>query len=463
MEDFIIKYRKVGKALAPQPIRLQVPGWGGSAELKMRNGSEPQPWHCPPFVDGAAYGLELIYHYEVPCQVVNENGDVRFRWNYSKEPGGIYGPDEFGVFAPRPNKFYFFATLIDLQPPPGYLLRTQPHPRFYTDETGTAPAAVVGHVQAQWWSKRLFVVFKAPRPGESHIFRKGEPYVQLTCVPADAGYRAVEMTPEEAKPREELERDIILSKTFLAKSVWFNGGGSEFNDHYRVLARAFAKDGEEGVRQATSEAVARLASVVPPGRSADEYLAMAARYQAEGKDLEARTALFEVRRLDPNNAEAAMRLGILADSAGLPKVALGMMSQAVQLHPRAPGYRYNLGEALRRQGQFQEAESAFRAGLELAPGDARLQSQLGIALAQQGRGEEALRECESAAAAAPNDPGMHLRLGQVLANQGRFAEARAAFERSLALDPKYAAATESLKELSRIEGQMPQTPRPTAE
>ena len=46
---------------------------------------------------------------------------------------------EFVGFHPKPSKYYLFKTQVDVQAPPGMVLRTQPHPRFYADQTGTVP------------------------------------------------------------------------------------------------------------------------------------------------------------------------------------------------------------------------------------------------------------------------------------------------------------------------------------
>ena len=73
------------KALPPQPIRIKIPGWAGSAQ-QMVNGAEAQPWHCLPFVEGSTYGLELIYQFETECSVVNDKGRLKFEWDYTKEP-----------------------------------------------------------------------------------------------------------------------------------------------------------------------------------------------------------------------------------------------------------------------------------------------------------------------------------------------------------------------------------------
>jgi tetratricopeptide (TPR) repeat protein len=84
MEKLQIKYRTYTKAQPPRPIRMKVPGWGGSPE-KMEDGSELQPWHCLPFTEGSTYGLELVYEYDNECHVVNDNGLVYFEWDFARE------------------------------------------------------------------------------------------------------------------------------------------------------------------------------------------------------------------------------------------------------------------------------------------------------------------------------------------------------------------------------------------
>jgi len=68
---FEVKYKSYAHALPAQPIRMTNVTWGG-LPVKMKDGSDPQPWYCLPFVEGSTYGLELIYPHETPCQVVHE-------------------------------------------------------------------------------------------------------------------------------------------------------------------------------------------------------------------------------------------------------------------------------------------------------------------------------------------------------------------------------------------------------
>jgi len=446
MEKLQIKYRLTGKALPPRPIRLKVPGWSGG-QVPKKNGSEPQPWHCPPFVEGATYGLELIYPYETECHVINDNQDIRFEWDYAREPDAALTGGEFGAFFPLPARYYLFSTGIDLQSPPGYALHTQPHPRFFTDDTGTVPLSMIGHVQTEWWPKKLFVVFRVPRPGGRHIFRKGEPYVQILFVPQRIDYDTIPMTEEEAAHRTSLEEAIQDSGAYIAKNVWHNPSGNEFKDHYKVMGRAFARQGVPAVEKLIHSSVERHKQNIAPERSIPDHLELAFKYQREGKFVEARDVYFHVLARDPNHAEAASRLGILAASMGLPDLATKMMERAVTLQPDSPSYHANFGEILRRAGRYAEADNMLRLSLQLNPNDPQVLSNLGLTLSQMGKQEEALRACQAAFAMAPKSPVVLYRMGLVLTEQGKPQEARQYYQAALSLNPAFHEARRKLKEL----------------
>ena len=141
MTNLDVKYGVYAGALPPRAIRMKSGGWGGSTE-GMVDGSQPQPWHCLPFVEASTYGLELVYPYETECQVVNDTDGIRFEFDYSNEPGGILSGGEFIFFnSDGPPDFYLFNTRIDVRAPAGHVIRTEPHPRFFTDRTQTVPAA----------------------------------------------------------------------------------------------------------------------------------------------------------------------------------------------------------------------------------------------------------------------------------------------------------------------------------
>lgn len=242
-----LKYRTYYKGSPPRPIKLQIPGWSGEP-CKHKTGDVPQAWMCPPFVHGSTYGLELIYPFDTECHVVKKNGKVIFEGDFEEESpwtedGGKARPP-FMSFAPE---HYGFTSSLDLMPPEGYVIRLEPHPRFYTDTTGNCPIAAAGHLQGHWWPKIFFLGFKAPFEGQTHIFRKGEPYAQMLIVPQDMRYDIKKMTKEEERVRER--RDDMLNNfgNKVASNVWKDHIQHEFSDKYKVLARIAAKHGCEGV------------------------------------------------------------------------------------------------------------------------------------------------------------------------------------------------------------------------
>jgi hypothetical protein len=93
-----------------------------------------------------------------------------------------------------------------------------------------------------------FVVFKAPPPGVTHVFRPGEPFMQILFVPAEPDFELVPMSEEEAAERELRDRRIFASRENLAKeTTWTSSTRTVFDATYRNLFRAArAKSKESG-------------------------------------------------------------------------------------------------------------------------------------------------------------------------------------------------------------------------
>jgi hypothetical protein len=251
MKEKIVKYRTWYKGVPPRPIKLKIPGWAGE-NRKHSNGTEPQPWHCTPFVDGCIYGYELIYPFESECRVSLKNGEITFEgdfkndtWNSnkSKAPMSTFAKNHYGM-----------SSSLDLEPPEGYVIRTETHPRFYTDTTGTCPIMLPGHIH-RWWSRIFFVVFKAPKEGEMHIFRHGEPYGQVLFVPEKSNFSFVQMTMEEEKVRSDRERCLSDHGSKICTHAWRDNKGNQFDNKYKVLSSAYLKNGEEEVEKVIKESL----------------------------------------------------------------------------------------------------------------------------------------------------------------------------------------------------------------
>lgn len=449
MQRFTIKFSTPSDRVPPpQRIRLDVGGWAGAADQKLEDGSEVQPWHCLPFAEGSTYGLELVYPHENECHVINDDGAVRFEWDFYSEPPGTVSGGEFLLFSPRdaPGQ-YMFNTRIDLQAPPGHVLRIEPHPRFFTDLSGEAPPAIIANLQTEWWAKPLVVVFKVPPPGTRHVFRKGEPYAQVIFVPQRAQYDLERMTEDEEARRFMSARAVERAKDQIATRAWTNKAGQVQTNHYKVLAAAFAREGADGVDAVVRDADARHAAGLPPERGTDEYLAQGTALIKEHKYDQAWNVFSLVLRRDPQNAEALLNAGICAACRGSAVQGLEMMEQAIALRPDSAEFHAHLGTVRRLLGRLDEAESAFRASLRLNPENPGILAALALTLAHRGRAEEALRLCDQALAMSPTAPLLHVRKGQILAALKRLAEARASYDAALALDPTFAPARQAIKEL----------------
>jgi hypothetical protein len=242
--ELMLRWRTGYGAPPPRRIRLEIPGWAGSANPP-RNGATAEPWHCQPFVEGATHGLELVYPYHSECRVRNEGGELRIEGELAEEMQAAGLPHPFGVFAAG---HFGMATALDLLPPPGYALRLGPHPRFFTDRTGEVPLALPGHLQ-RFWPRQFFAVFRAPPPGGVHVFRPGEPYAQLLLVRVDEAYRVEPMEPEEAADRARQDRQVTLFPYFLAKRIWHSDRRNLFDDKYKRLLRLFRRAGLDAVRR----------------------------------------------------------------------------------------------------------------------------------------------------------------------------------------------------------------------
>jgi hypothetical protein len=230
-----VRYRLHGRRLAPQPIQLAIPGWGGEPQPRA-DGSHEQPWHCTPLTESARYGLELVYPFEAELRVTRFRGRVRLDadWGEPIDDETMWPP-----FRPFGEDYYSYQIALDLAVPPGWAVRTEPHPRYYTDPTDTTPLAVPALIRTEWWPMMFFCIFKAPPKGTTHVFRKGEPFISLIVLPAEPDLDLRPMSEEEAAERELRARRIAASRDTLSEgSRWLSSTNTVFDGTYRHVFRA---------------------------------------------------------------------------------------------------------------------------------------------------------------------------------------------------------------------------------
>ncbi|QUD87966.1 hypothetical protein [Phenylobacterium montanum] len=231
----LVKYRIHGPLSPPRRTEIPVPGWAGEAQPR-KDGSHEQVWHCTPFSEGARYGLEVAYPFEQELRVRTVRGKVKLEadWGPRPEDGRLWPP-----FRPFGEGFYSYQILLDLKVPPGWAIRTEPHPRFYADATNTTPLAVPALIRSEWWPMVFFVIFKAPPKGSEHVFRQGEPFANILVIPAEPDLELEPMGEEEAAERELQARRLHASRDTLAEgSRWVSSTNTVFDGSYRHLLRA---------------------------------------------------------------------------------------------------------------------------------------------------------------------------------------------------------------------------------
>jgi tetratricopeptide (TPR) repeat protein len=137
-----------------------------------------------------------------------------------------------------------------------------------------------------------------------------------------------------------------------------------------------------------------------------------------------------------------------------PGEAVRYLSAAVAVRPRSAVTRYNLGNALRAQGNLAEAAAAYREAIRLQPDYAWAYSGLGLALRDQGKLPEAVAACREAVRLHPDLGWAHHNLGLALQAQGKLPEAVAAYREAVRLQPDLAVAHTNLGLVLRAQGKL---------
>lgn len=230
-----LKYRLHGHRPAPRPTEMPIPGWGGQPQPRA-DGSHEQPWHCTPFSESARYGVEVLYPFDEELRVRRVRGRVRLEadWGEPVDPDMMWPP--FRTFG---EDFYSYQLSLDLEAPPGWAVRVEPHPRYFTDATDTTPLAVPALVRSEWWPMMFFCIFKAPPKGATHIFRKGEPFLSAILIPSEPELALEPMTDDESAEREMRARRIAANRDALAEGTrWLSTTNTVFDGTYRHMFRA---------------------------------------------------------------------------------------------------------------------------------------------------------------------------------------------------------------------------------
>ncbi len=185
-----------------------------------------------------------------------------------------------------------------------------------------------------------------------------------------------------------------------------------------------------------------------PGRAPDpaDLLRLAFAHHQAGRTVDARAHYQNVLALAPANPDALHLLGLIEIGNGAREAGIARIRAALAAAPTMFTAWANLGTALRRAGQPEEALACFARVLEASPDDpdaSAISDALagtGHALRDLGRTAEAVDVFTRAAAQClkngrPQDGSLHVALALALQAEGRHAEAEPAFRAALALRP----------------------------
>jgi Tfp pilus assembly protein PilF len=134
--------------------------------------------------------------------------------------------------------------------------------------------------------------------------------------------------------------------------------------------------------------------------------------------------------LDPKLAEAGVNLSQMFLDGNKPKEALAVLDQALKASPQHPDLLLNRAVTLEKLGNKAEALTAYGAAVKARPGDPMLRAVYGGLLSEAGKRDEAVVELKAAMAA--EDPALLVSIASVLTKENAFDECIQAVDKALA-------------------------------
>ncbi len=144
------------------------------------------------------------------------------------------------------------------------------------------------------------------------------------------------------------------------------------------------------------------------------------------------------------NFTAYNNLGIALDKKGQIDEAISQYQEAIRLKPDFAKAHNNLGNSLDKKSQINEAVSQYREAIRLKPDYAIARNNLGNSLVKKGQSDEAISQYREAIRLKPDCAEAHNNLGFALERKGQIDEAISQCQEAVYLKSDYAEAYNDL-------------------
>lgn len=179
-------------------------------------------------------------------------------------------------------------------------------------------------------------------------------------------------------------------------------------------------------------------SQVPSSAQLEAAIKQGLSLHQQGKLAEAKAIYEAVLTLQPRHFDALNLLGAIAAQGRDYRLAVDLLSKAIEVYPAFAPAHNNRGIALLNLGRLEDAFANFDKASSVDPAYAEAHNNAGDALARLGRHEEALAKFDKALALRPDDAAGWNNRGITLIDLKRPEEALASYDTALSLKPDIA-------------------------
>ena len=185
---------------------------------------------------------------------------------------------------------------------------------------------------------------------------------------------------------------------------------------------------------------ADISSAIKPAeqRSFDDLMGEAVAHHQDRRFVDAIAAYRQILMMYPGNVHALTYFGCALLEIGKANEAVDKLNEAVASDPDSADARSYLGNAFQVTENWEAAEAAYRAALDIEPTECRTLNNLGVLLLEHNRLDEALECFRRGLDADPNHVQVHNNICQVYTKLGEIDLAIEAGRRAVEIAPGYA-------------------------